>query len=143
MTEITDALHQALLRIAERARDHVQSEAPYQTGDLRASHTVQSRGPGQVEMGTNWDYALFVHEGTGLYGPKKQRIRPKTKKALYWPGADHPVKSVAGQRPNPWLERVRDRVIPEIPALAEPLIGDAAARQLQSALRDIEITLRF
>lgn len=141
MSEITDALHQALLRIAERARDHVQSEAPYQTGDLRASHTVQDLGPNEVQMGTNWDYALFVHEGTGLYGPKKERIRPKKKKALYWPGADHPVASVAGQRPNPWLERVLAKVVPEAESLAAPLIGEAAARQLQAALRDIEIKI--
>lgn len=141
MSEINDALQQALLKIAERARDHVQAEAPYRTGDLRASHTVQDIGPGQVGMGTNWDYAAFVHEGTGLYGPKKQRIRPKTKKALDWPGADHPVKSVAGQKPNPYLERVLAKVIPEAESLAAPLIGAAAARQLRSALQDITIII--
>jgi hypothetical protein len=141
MTEITNALHQALLRIAERARDYVQDEAPYRTGDLRASHTVQSLGPGNVEMGTNWDYAVFVHEGTGLYGPRKQRIRPKNKKALYWPGAAHPVKSVAGQRPNPYMERVRDRVVGDVENIAAPLIGDAAAAQLRRVVQDITVRI--
>ena len=41
------------------------------------------------------------------------------------------------------MEQVHDRVIPEIPALAGPLIGEAAARQLQAALRDIEITIKL
>ena len=141
MTEIANALHTALLRIAERARDYVQDEAPYRTGDLRASHTVQSLGPGEVEMGTNWDYAVFVHEGTGLYGPRRQRIRPKNKKALYWPGADHPVKSVAGQRPNPYMERVRDRVVGDVEDIAAPLIGAAAAQELRHALGDIKVVI--
>jgi hypothetical protein len=55
-------------------------------------------------VGTNLPYAKYVHEGTGLYGPNGARIVPKTKKALYWPGADHPVKSVAGQQKQPFMK---------------------------------------
>lgn len=39
-----------------------------------SSATVEARTP----------YARFVEEGTGLYGPKKKKIVPKTKKALAW-----------------------------------------------------------
>jgi hypothetical protein len=50
-------------------------------------------------------YAEFVYRGTGLFGPHNQRIFPTTKKALFWPGARHPVRSIAGMKPNPWIDR--------------------------------------
>jgi len=60
-------------------------------------------------------YAGYVHEGTGLYGPRKTLIRPKNKKALYWPGASHPVRSVRGMKPNPFLTKAAEES--NIPAL--------------------------
>lgn len=48
-------------------------------------------------------YAEHVHEGTGLYGPHRTKIIPKSKKALYWPGATHPWKSVKGMKGRPFL----------------------------------------
>lgn len=50
----------------------------------------------------------YVTQGTGVYAGRG-RIYPTTKRALYWSGADHPVRSVAGQRPNDFVT----------PALAE------------------------
>jgi len=51
-------------------------------------------------------YARWVEEGTGphMLGP----IYPRTKKALFWPGADHPVRMVSaflhpGSKPHPYL----------------------------------------
>ncbi len=58
---------------------------------------------------------LFVTKGTGIYGPTGQRITPKVKKALYWEGALHPVKSVSGERPN-------DFVTPTVAANKEEVI---------------------
>lgn len=42
------------------------------------------------------EYGVFLEEGT-----KPHEIRPRNKKALYWPGASHPVKRVKhpGSRP--------------------------------------------
>lgn len=50
----------------------------------------------------------YVRGGTGIYGPTGQRIRPTRKKALFWPDADHPVKSVAGMKPNDFVTPVLD-----------------------------------
>lgn len=44
-----------------------------------------------VEVGTNVTYAA-IHQLGGQTSPHV--IRPKNGKALYWPGAAHPVKSV-------------------------------------------------
>lgn len=45
-------------------------------------------------------YSVYVELGTAPHV-----ILPKTKKALYWPGADHPVARVnhPGTRPSPYL----------------------------------------
>lgn len=47
-------------------------------------------------------YALYVHEGTRPY-----EIVPVRKKALWWPGALHPVRRVRhpGIKANPFVER--------------------------------------
>ncbi|KAB2925885.1 MAG: HK97 gp10 family phage protein [Candidatus Contendobacter sp.] len=141
MTELADAITRALLKIAERAREHAWEAAPYRTGDLRASLTVQELDDATVAMGTNLEYAIFVHQGTGLYGPFKRRITPIRKKALYWPGARHPVKSVKGQPPQPFLTAAAEKVIPEIERLAAPEIGAAVARELARHARLIELNL--
>lgn len=48
-------------------------------------------------------YSLWVHEGTGLYGPRQERIYPTRKDALWWPGLDHPVKSTKGMKGRPFF----------------------------------------
>ncbi len=60
------------------------------TGRLRASitHSLQADA---VEVGTNVVYAA-IHQFGGKTPPRT--IRPKRRKALYWPGARHPVKKV-------------------------------------------------
>lgn len=62
-----------------------------ETGRLRASITHNVRGGDTVEVGTNVAYAA-IHQFGGKTPPRT--IRPRNKKALSWPGARHPVKSV-------------------------------------------------
>ena len=81
------------------------------TGRLRDSiKTVMVRkrdAPG-ARIGTNVKYALWVHNGTGIYGPTGSRIRPRTKSVLRFRprGSSSYVfaKSVKGMRPNPFLK---------------------------------------
>src|SRR5262245_59647313 len=50
------------------------------TGRLRASiHTAVAfrNGVPAVTVGTNVFYAAWVHDGTGIYGPRQQPIRPR------------------------------------------------------------------
>lgn len=83
----------------------IRREAPVKRGRLRRE--VQSRviRPDRGEVRANAPYARAVEEGTGLYGPKGRKIVPTVKKAMYWKGAAHPVRSVKGQRPNPFVTR--------------------------------------
>lgn len=89
-------------------------------GPLSSSFAVRMAFPRVSVVCTQPTKLLYVTQGTGIYGPRGQRIVPLTKKALYWPGADHPVKSVAGQKPN-------DFVTPLI-AQGEQTIADAVRK---------------
>lgn len=57
---------------------------------LRSSITYNVLTDG-VEVGTNVIYAA-IHQLGGRTPPRV--IRPRNKRALYWPGARHPVRSV-------------------------------------------------
>jgi phage virion morphogenesis protein len=60
------------------------------TGQLAAS-IVSKYTQNQAMVGTNVIYAA-IHQFGGKTAPHV--IKPKNKKALFWPGAKHPVKSV-------------------------------------------------
>jgi len=59
------------------------------SGALRQSPRVTETTSNSVTVGTDRPYAVYHQFGTGPYV-----IRPTTKKALFWPGARHPVRMV-------------------------------------------------
>ena len=80
------------------------------TGRLRASIAtvvVTRNGTPAVLVGTNVQYASFVHNGTGIYGPKHAPIRPRRAKFLRFRprGSKRWVyaRQVKGMRPNRFL----------------------------------------
>ncbi len=81
---------------ANRVLNAARRNAPVDEGRLRSSLAVTySKGPaGQpiARIGSNLDYALYVHEGTGVYGPKGTPIRAKAGQFMRWP-----VKNNSGQ----------------------------------------------
>ncbi|MFD8667079.1 HK97 gp10 family phage protein [Streptomyces microflavus] len=94
-------------RAVERTRIDVQNEArrraPVDTGRLRSSIVSRAEGAGRslgYVVGTNVNYAAAVE-----YGTAPHVIVPKNGKALYWPGARHPVARVnhPGTRAQPFL----------------------------------------
>ena len=88
------------------------------TGLLRASIAVAlvPRADGiAVRIGTGVYYALYVHDGTGLYGPKHKLIYPRTARVLVFKSKVYGAKKgkyagkvfarfVRGMRPNPFLK---------------------------------------
>jgi hypothetical protein len=80
------------------------------SGRLRSSVTtvmVERNGDLAVLIGTNVRYARYVHDGTGIYGPRRQMIRPKRAKLLRFKpkGSSRYVfaKQVRGMVPNMFL----------------------------------------
>lgn len=84
------------------------------TGHLRSSiHTtlLTVGGLPAVQVGTTVFYAIYVHEGTGIYGPRGQPIRPINAKFLSWKskkGQRIFARQVLGMRPNPFLRDAMD-----------------------------------
>lgn len=87
------------------------------TGLLRASIgtnlSVTSTGL-TMRVGTGVYYALYVHEGTGIWGPKGRVIKPKNGKVLVFKSKVYGAKKgkyvgkvvvpfVKGMKPNPFL----------------------------------------
>jgi hypothetical protein len=80
------------------------------TGQTRASintRLVVWRGLPAARVGTPLRRAVWIHGGTGIYGPRRTPIRPKSARFLRFrpKGARRViyVRSVRGMRPNPFL----------------------------------------
>lgn len=117
-----------LFRRANRVLNKARTLTPVDQGQLRASLAVEmlsENGTPVARVGTNVKYALWVHEGTGIYGPRKTPITPVRKKLLAWPvknqsGAGRRrfrggstaryafAKQVAGVKPRPFLRNALD-----------------------------------
>jgi hypothetical protein len=89
-----------------------------QSGRLAHSiehYPVYDDGVPGVRIGSSLYYARFVHDGTGIYGPRGTPIRPTRKNLLAWMGRSRGVlrarsqfiyaRSVRGQRGTKYLER--------------------------------------
>lgn len=75
-------------RVVTAAKRNLKAAGRIDTGRLQNSIAKQllvSRGGLVVRVGTNLKYGRYVHDGTGIYGPKGQPIRPKSGKVLAWP----------------------------------------------------------
>ena len=87
--KIQRAVNKSALSIEQQAKSNLTANGSVKTGHLRR-HTVAQIGRLEATIHTsNIKYAPWVEKGTGAH-----TIRPKRKKALYWQGASHPVKSV-------------------------------------------------
>lgn len=110
-----DAVHLAMKYMATEVWGNIRREAPVDQGRLAGSWDMESLGEHELawRIFSNVEYALAVHEGTGIHGPKGKPIEilPKNKKALWWPGALHPVKRVMhpGQKPNRYADRAMEK----------------------------------
>ena len=105
-SDITGGLRAGLIHAAEAIEGKAVKGAPVATSNLANAITSSVDDDGEearVFVSDAAPYGIFVHEGTGLFGPKKQRIRPKKAQALFWPGAAHPVRSIAGMQGRPFL----------------------------------------
>lgn len=107
-----------LFRTATQVEAVAKRLAPVDTGRLRSSiqKRVVSRG-GRVtaEVTASVKYAAFIHEGTGIYGPRRKPITARGGAFLVFTprGASQPVfaRSVRGIRPRPFLRDALRAVI--------------------------------
>ena len=97
--EVREAINKSTLSIESQAKSNLNKNGSFQTGHLMRSisHKVYIN---EGIVSANTKYAEGVEKGT-----RPHVIRAKKKKALYWQGANHPVKVVnhPGSRAKPYL----------------------------------------
>ena len=99
----SDGVRRALVQTGIDVQNRARQLCPVDTGRLRSSIVHRVDGSGRVSgitVGTNVSYAADVE-----YGTAPHVILPKNKKALYWPGAAHPVARVnhPGTKAKPFM----------------------------------------
>lgn len=106
--------------IERNAKQNIENNRSVKTGHLWR-HISTKIGNMEVTVHTsNIKYARLVEEGT-----RPHIIKPKNKKALYWKGAKHPVKSVRhpGSKAKPYLipafESEKDNLIKNLKEVIE------------------------
>lgn len=97
---------------------NIRREAPVNHGRLSGSFDLRRENDLVYHITSGVIYAMAVYSGTGIRGNinlgasgEPFDIFPVKKKALYWTGADHPVKAVydhPGMRSNPYIDRAAD-----------------------------------
>lgn len=108
---LTKTMAKRAVRVQKLARANLaRSPRRIDTGRLQLSIGVQPilyRGYPAYRIGSSLDYARYVHDGTGLYGPKHHYIVPRHGKYLVFTPKGELVavfaKRVKGMRPNPFL----------------------------------------
>lgn len=95
--ELAAALRPILTRLGTtskiRAQQIIGEEIKDRSGKLKSSISFELHKRGRtVELELFSEgadpYALYQHEGTGIYGPKKRPIKPKRGPFLVWKDAD-------------------------------------------------------
>ena len=114
-----ERIHFAFLRAPHRAVDEsadileeaLEKEAPKRTGAFARGIYHRTEDTGDGARATFYDtqpYTPFVIEGT-----RPHEIRPRIKRALFWPGAPHPFARVhhPGTRASRFREEAMDRAM--------------------------------
>ena len=102
-----------ILKLGKKVERKAKRLVPVDHGVLRNSISTEliiRRGP-VARIGTKVKYALYVHEGTGIHGPKGQPIYPRNGKVLVFTtkkGKQVFARSVKGMKGTPYL---RDALI--------------------------------
>lgn len=88
-------------------------QAPVQRGDLKSDIQLFDQNIYNYEISVGNSrlvgYAVWVHEGTGVYGPSGKSIKPRRKKALKTPYG--PRKSIKGQKAQPYFENALNEYV--------------------------------
>ena len=123
--QIEAGIHAGLLRAAGAVEAVAVEEAPVVRGNLANRIRKYIQGLRAIVSATA-PYSVFVHEGTGIYGPLRRKIVPKTKKALrfFIGGKEIIVRSTKRQKSNPFMARAFKKVEPRIAEIFNQAIKD-------------------
>ena len=114
-SDVQKVLKNSGFNIEAKAKRNLSSNGSVKTGHLRHGIATDVRNLEVTVHTSNIKYARIVEEGT-----RPHTIRAKGKKALYWKGAKHPIKSVRhpGSKAKPYLipafEKEKEVIVKDI-----------------------------
>lgn len=129
-----DDVREKLLGVTKRAMDALMADCvdmakhlcPVSTATLQRSIQMRPTVAEGRKLVGYWGsftvrYALYVELGTGPHD-----ILPKSKRALYWKGAEHPVPMVhhPGTHARPFLRPTADTIYPGLPSYIKRELGE-------------------
>ena len=108
-SNVNKVIKDSAFNIQRTAMSNLTSNGSVKTGHLRRSISVDIGNLEATIHTSNVKYAVMVEKGT-----KAHIIKPKSKKALYWKGASHPVKQVnhPGSKAKPYLIPAFEKEVP-------------------------------
>ena len=118
--DVKNIVKNSAFNIQKNAMSNLTKNKSVDTGHLRRGISTDIKGLEATIHTSNIKYAPMVEFGT-----KAHIIRPKNKKALYWKGAKHPVKSVRhpGGKAKPYLipafEKEKDQFLEKLKEVIE------------------------
>lgn len=116
-----------ILRRGNRVLRQARRLVPVDQGTLKSSLTMemrQNKGVPIAVVGSSLKYALYVHEGTGLYSKRSRGyIRPVRASVLRWPnkGGGGGARRYVGGRTKSYTFSMRSKGFPGRPFLTAAL----------------------
>lgn len=117
---LPETIEKGLEKACQIVENEAKQKCPVNDGTLRASITHKIENKSGI-IGSNLEYAVYVHEGTGLYAKDG-----KGRKQVPWiykdaQGHTHVTK---GNKPNPFLQEAIDENMGDILKCWEGLLDD-------------------
>lgn len=112
INDVNDAVADRAKRLAPRGRGTLRSSIRAQPAVPVGPHKVTGRVVALAR------HAVWVHEGTGIYGPRHDEIEPRADERLrfFVPGSGIVyARSVRGVRPTKFLTHAIDQVLSQPP----------------------------
>lgn len=124
-TVVNERLQKGVKEAGKTILSIEKKEAPVATGTLRRTIEFRYRPISAMIFPTS-GYAVFIEEGTGLYGPRKSYIMPKRAKVLAFKVNGKMVfaKKTRGQKANPFVQRTRDKAEPKINKIFDDMLKE-------------------
>ncbi|MEU6932882.1 HK97 gp10 family phage protein [Streptomyces sp. NPDC046374] len=97
-------------RLTEQSKQACEALCPKRSGRTSRSFQSEVEIVDGMVVGRVWSddpVVKWLEEGTGIYGPRRQRIYPRRARVLHWydGGEEFFAASIKGMRPQPFMKR--------------------------------------
>ena len=107
---------EVLEQTSKKGMEILKENTPKDTGSGANAYKI-IKSENQHKITNDKEYLPWVNDGTGIYGPRGQRITPKRAKFLHfhWKGREWFLKSVRGQKPQKFVDVSMSEIVQSIP----------------------------